>query len=81
MTTIAEWATALLEHAGWSVTADKLHAFAAWHQKEGGHAEWNPLNTTEPAEGATDYNSAGVKNYPSMQSGIEATLATLTSCP
>lgn len=40
-------------------------------------ARYNPLNTTEPATGATDFNSVGVKNYPSWTVGVAATIATL----
>lgn len=49
----------------------------AWARAEGGTARYNPLNTTEPWHGATDYNSVGVKNYPNGAAGIAATAATL----
>ena len=51
----------------------------AWARAEGGVANYNPLNTTEPWPEATDYNSAGVKNYPTGAAGIAATAATLTN--
>lgn len=51
--------------------------WAAQARAEGGTARFNPWNTTEPWPGATEYNSAGVKNYPSAKAGIAATLATL----
>lgn len=38
---------------------------------------WNPLNTTEPATGATSVNSVGVKRYTSASEGAAATAATL----
>lgn len=44
---------------------------------EGGTADNNPLNTTEPWAGATNYNSVGVKNYRTGADGINATVATL----
>lgn len=50
-----------------------------WAECEGGTAAFNPLNTTEPWPGATDYNSAGVKNYPSGPDGIQATYLTLVN--
>ena len=50
---------------------------AAWAKAEGGTARNNPLNTTEPWKGATDYNKAGVKNYRTGYDGIAATPATL----
>jgi hypothetical protein len=49
----------------------------AWYECEGGTATYNPFNTTEPWPGATNYNSVGVKNYPSYQAGVSATIATL----
>ena len=51
--------------------------FVAWATAEGGTAQWNPLNTTEPMIGATDYNQAHVKNYPTPIHGISATALTL----
>lgn len=50
-----------------------------WRLCEGGTARYNPLNTTEPMPGATDYNSAGVKNYVSGTQGIEAMYLTLVN--
>ncbi|MGH3094715.1 MAG: M15 family metallopeptidase [Streptosporangiales bacterium] len=61
------------------VTGSHITTLAAWHQAEGGSATWNPFNTTQPAPGATQYNSVGVKNYPSQQVGIRATIETLTN--
>lgn len=51
----------------------------AWARAEGGTARYNPLNTTEPWPGSTNYNSAGVKNYPNGAAGISATAATLVN--
>lgn len=51
----------------------------AWARAEGGTARFNPLNTTQPWPGATDYNSVHVKNYPSGSAGVTATAATLTN--
>jgi hypothetical protein len=51
----------------------------AWREAEGGTACFNPLNTTEPMPGATDYNSVGVKNYTSGAQGISATYLTLVN--
>lgn len=55
--------------------------FTAWARAEGGTATWNPLNTTEPMPGATNYNSAGVKNYSTPITGISATAITLALEP
>ncbi len=38
---------------------------------------WNPLNTTTPEPGATNFNSVGVKNFATEASGEAATAATL----
>ncbi len=51
----------------------------AWAKAEGGTAKYNPMNDTEGWPGATDYNSAGVKNYPSGAAGIAATARTLVN--
>lgn len=51
----------------------------AWARAEGGTARYNPLNTTQPWPGATDYNPVGVKNYPTGAAGIAATAATLVN--
>jgi hypothetical protein len=52
-------------------------ALLAWMKAEGGSAKFNPMNTTQTAPGATDYNSAGVKNYTSWNQGVNATASTL----
>lgn len=57
-------------------TLHNRRAFAAWLQSEGGSARNNPTNTTLPKPGATNYNSVGVKNFPTQQVGIEATVET-----
>jgi hypothetical protein len=57
--------------------SENRRLLAAWATAEGGTARYNPMNTTEPWTGATDYNSVGVKNYPSGSAGIAATVATL----
>ena len=59
--------------------AENRRLLAAWARAEGGTARNNPLNTTEPWPGATDYNTVGVKNYVSAADGIAATAKTLTN--
>ena len=56
----------------------------AWSLAETGHptasyqgAAYNLLNTTQPATGATNFNSIGVKNYTSYAQGIQASAQTL----
>lgn len=46
---------------------------------EGSGANWNPLDTTEPMPGDSLYNSVGVRNYPTMWAGWQATIKTLTN--
>lgn len=77
------WARQLLAALGLPMTRNNETFLMLWAQAEGGFrqgaAHWNPLNTTQPAAGATDYNSVGVKNYPSERAGIAATAATLNN--
>lgn len=40
-------------------------------------ARYNLLNTTQPASGATNFNSVGVKHYTSYSQGVNANAATL----
>lgn len=74
------WITAFLASIGAPATTANRASLTAWIQHE---TPWppvaanNPLNTTQPAPGATDYNSVGVKNYPSAAEGMGATKATI----
>lgn len=74
-----QWAAALLAMGGWPQTAANRDSIVAWENREGGGGTNNPLNTTLVYGGSTPLagNSAGVQNYPSIQVGLEATLATL----
>jgi hypothetical protein len=71
------FATDLLNGLGLPTSAQNVAAINAWHQAEGGNAAFNPLNTTQGAPGASNYNKVGVKNYTSYQEGLQATLQTL----
>ena len=74
------WAQALLTKLGYPVTHANVAELMSWEAAEGGgwgNAAYNPLNTTQGASGATDYNSVGVKNYVSWQQGLTATVQTL----
>lgn len=71
------WESQILHGVGAPVTAENVKALHAWLQAEGGSAANNPFNTTQPAQGATSYNSVGVRNYVSPQQGIAATVQTL----
>lgn len=58
-------------------TENNILYLLAWRQSEGGNATFNPFNTTQRAEGATNYNKVGVKNYISAEQGIKSTVKTL----
>jgi peptidoglycan hydrolase-like protein with peptidoglycan-binding domain len=71
--------SAIITSLGGKVTDEKMKFLKAWRQGEGGTAKNNPFNTTKdvPGDQDTKYNSAGVRNYPDRQTGLEATIATL----
>ena len=71
------WAELLLSRLGAPICQDNLIAVVAWESAEGTAAAYNPLATTRDFPGATDFNSVGVKNYPSIGDGIRATIDTL----
>lgn len=71
------WAELLLSRLGAPICADNLIAVVAWESAEGTAATYNPLATTHDFPGATDFNTVGVKNYPSLGDGIQATIDTL----
>jgi peptidoglycan hydrolase CwlO-like protein len=71
------WAELLLSRLGGPICQDNLIAVVAWESAEGTAAAYNPLATSHDVPGATDFNSVGVKNYPSLGDGIRATIDTL----
>lgn len=77
MATFSGWEAAVLTKVGAPVTPINVRFLDAWQREEGGDATNNPLNTTLPEPGAGNYNSVGVKNYPSATVGAAATAATL----
>ncbi len=78
-----EWANDLLDACGLPANPETVLAVVAWCESERSHnlppdgAPWNPLDTEEPGFGGTDWSSAGVKSYPTLTDGIDATKATL----
>ncbi len=72
-----QFAHDLLAKLGMPDTAENVRAIKAWAQAEGTDAGFNPLATTRRAAGTTDFNSVGVKNYPSYTDGVQATADTL----
>lgn len=75
-----EFYKAILTSLGANVTPEKMTFLKAWRQAEGARAKNNPFNTTKsmPEDGVTSYNSVGVKNYPTRQIGLDATVKTLS---
>lgn len=67
----------LLENLGAPVTDGNLEFLYAWKQAEGHGGKFNPFNTTLNLPGAQSINADGVKNYDSMEQGMEATVKTL----
>jgi hypothetical protein len=58
-------------------TSANLIALVAWASEENTEARWNPQATTQPWPGSTIFNTDLVRNYPSADAGLDATLATL----
>jgi len=67
----------VLTGIGAPITPENLYFLYAWRNGESGEAAWNPFNTTQPATGATCYNSVRVRNYPDRATGLKATIDTL----
>ncbi len=76
-TTFGHWAHLLLARLGAPACQDNLIVIVSWEVAEGTAAAYNPLATTHDYPGATEFNAAGVKNYPSLQAGLQATIETL----
>jgi hypothetical protein len=72
-----DWAGALLSTLGLPTCGNNLAVMVAWQVAESTDAMWNPLASTHTVVGATKFNSVGVKNYPSLETGLEATAQTL----
>lgn len=70
------WFEAFLNRIGAPVTPENLRFLDAWKRAEGGSDD-NPFNTTMDAPGATVFNSVGVKRYPDLQTGLDATVRTI----
>lgn len=75
------WINQFLALGGWPNTPQNVQAVLTWIMGEGTGAAANPLATTLSAPGATNYNSSGVKNYPSYQSGLQASVDTVKNTP
>lgn len=53
----------------------------AWSMAEGTKARFNPLATTLREPGSTSFNSVGVQNYATPESGVQATADTIKQYP
>lgn len=68
---------ALLKWKGMPTSINNVTSLLTWKVSEGSQARWNPMDTEWVMPNATNYNSVGVKNYATIQDGIEAFWATL----
>ncbi len=70
----------VVQKLGGTPTEEKRRFFKAWKRAEGTDAKNNPLATTwdKQVPGQTDFNKVGVKNYPDQETGVSATVNTLT---
>lgn len=74
------WANDFLARLGMPQTAENVRAVVAWQQAEGTAARFNPLATTQGGfDGATKFNSVGVKNYLSYEDGLAANARAITN--
>jgi hypothetical protein len=71
------WARALLAEIGAPACEENRVLLVAWQAQESTGARFNPLATTHPMRGATDFNSVGVKNYVTAAQGLDAARETL----
>jgi len=72
-----KWASAFLSALHAPVTRNNLVVVVAWETAEYTTARWNPLATTWDLPGSTPFNSSQVRNYISLEQGLEATIKTL----
>jgi hypothetical protein len=71
---MTQWSLDLLERLGMPKTRENVRLFVAWQLAEGTEAQFNPLAVNRDHPGATDFNSVGVKNYPSYEAGLQETV-------
>jgi hypothetical protein len=67
----------LLENLGAPISDENMKFMYAWRQAEGRGGTYNPFNTTWNLPNSTTMNSAGVRNYTSLEDGMVATVKTL----
>lgn len=81
---LQEFAHALLTEGGFVDNDEHVLGIVAWAVAENSEARFNPLDTTQPEDGAEPFNTIPIQggeihvwNYPDAPTGIKATLATL----
>ncbi len=72
-----DWARSFLTTVGAPACQNNLTTLVAWQAAEYTQAAWNPLATTYPMDGAGTFNGVGVRNYVSLQQGLQASALTL----
>jgi peptidoglycan hydrolase CwlO-like protein len=75
--TFDQWADRFLRRLAVPACPPNVVAVVAWETAEYTAATWNPLATTFNMPGATKFNDAGVRNYRSLNQGLDATVSTL----
>ena len=75
--TYGAWARAFLARIEAPVCEENLTVVVTWETAESTEAAYNPLATTHAEDGATEFNSTGVKNYASLSRGLSASRDTL----
>lgn len=75
--TFGSWADLFLSRIDAPLCRDNLVVVVAWQVAEGTAAAHNPLATTHDMPGSTEFNGVGVQNFPTVEAGLEATVATL----
>jgi hypothetical protein len=75
--TRGNFARDFLPMIGAPITTHTMVTMMAWMQAEGDAGIFNPLNTTEPEPGSTDFNWVHVQNYLRYLDGLKATAKTL----
>lgn len=83
--TYDEMALAALKYGRKDTSLNNVRSLVIWACSENdyvptkGKAKWNPWDTTEPEPGDTDLNSAGVKNYETIEEGLKGFWDTLNN--
>jgi len=71
------WSRLFLSTIDAPACQNNLVVLVAWQAQESTSAVWNPLATTHLMDGATAFNGVGVRNFVSLEQGLDATRETL----